>query len=74
MADSAIDGQWEVVIAAKMCVYPENVLDEKWYSFVLEVWLGKVHVENEGRFQALPPVAYFVRVRFDRSIQRLLGR
>jgi len=33
--------------------------------------LGKVHVENEGRFQALPPDAYFVRVTLGRSIQLL---
>jgi len=32
-----------------------------------------VHVENEGRFQALPPDAYFVRVRLGRSIQRIRG-
>jgi len=42
--------------------YGENVLNEKKYYFVLKVWLGKVHVKNEGCFQALPTDAYFVRV------------
>jgi len=50
MADSETD--WEVIIVAKSCVDRENVLDEKWYSAVQGVWLGKVHVENEGGFQA----------------------
>ena len=35
MADSATD--WEIIIVTKSCVYRENVLDEKWYSFVLRV-------------------------------------
>jgi len=51
MADSATD--WEVIIVTKSCVYRENVLDEKWFSLVLKVWLEKVHVENKEGFQAL---------------------
>jgi len=52
MADSATD--WEKFIVAYWYVYRENVLQEKWYYLVLMIWLGKVHVENEGCFQALP--------------------
>jgi len=47
MTDSATD--WKVIIFANGCAYLENALD-KWYSFVLNVSLGKVHVENEGCF------------------------
>jgi len=55
MADCAID--WKVIIFANRCVYREKVLAEKWCSFVREVRLVTVHVENEGCFQALPPDA-----------------
>jgi len=58
---------------AKICVYRENVLDEKRFPSVLKVWLGKMHQENEGCFQELPPDAYFVRVRLGWSIQRIRG-
>jgi len=49
MVDCATD--WEVIIVAKSCVYRENVLNEKLFSFVPKVWLGKVHEENEGHFR-----------------------
>jgi len=35
MAGGATD--LKVTIVAESCVYRENVLDEKWYSFVLKV-------------------------------------
>jgi len=72
MTGSATD--WEKIIVAISCIYRENVTDENWYSFVLMVRSGKVHVENGGRFQALLPNACFVRVRLCRSIQRLRAR
>jgi len=50
MADSSTDK--EVITVAISCVYWENISYEKWYSLVLKVWLGKVHEEDERRFQA----------------------
>jgi len=59
------------LLSPKAAFIEKKVADEKYYSFVLKIWLGNVHVENEGRSQALPPDAHFVRVRLTMNIQRL---
>jgi len=43
IGDSAMD--WEVIIVASRCVYPENLLDEKWFCFP-DGMIEKLHVEN----------------------------
>jgi len=61
------------LIRQNLSLSKKCVLDEKRFSLVLKVWLGKVHQENEGCFQELPPDAYFIRVRLGWSIQRVRG-